>query len=155
MSGDVTYQALKRLSYLPDRDALDNGNVIAGQEWDDIYFGGGNAANLILTNATVNGLVYNASLIVQTTAGNVTMLPTDNVVIVKKTVPEVTTISLPASPSTNQFAVIKDGDGTANVYNITIDGNGNLIDGGATLIIGASRGWNQLIWDGAEWNIIG
>lgn len=50
MSGDVTYQALKRLTWLNNRDASDNGNVIAGQEYDDVYFTGGT-----ITGATVSG----------------------------------------------------------------------------------------------------
>lgn len=41
MSGDVTYQALDRLTYLPHRTALKNGNVIAGQNYYDVYITGG------------------------------------------------------------------------------------------------------------------
>lgn len=41
MSGDVTYQALDRLTFLPSRDDLKNGNVIAGQSYYDVYFTGG------------------------------------------------------------------------------------------------------------------
>lgn len=41
MSGDVTYQALKRLSWLPNRDQAHNGTVIAGQEYTAVYFLGG------------------------------------------------------------------------------------------------------------------
>lgn len=155
MSGDVTYQALKRLSVLPDRDPdYDGGTVIAGQEADDVYFTGGSASNLTLTDCTINGLIYAPSLLVKTTAGNVNMLTTDNIVIVKKITPQITTIYLPASPASPQYVVIKDGAGNANSYNITIDGNGKLIDGGSTLTIGAAYGWNQLIYDGTDWNII-
>lgn len=49
MSGDVTYQALKRLSWLPDRDESDNGSVIAGQEYDNVFINGGEINNVALT----------------------------------------------------------------------------------------------------------
>lgn len=55
MSGDVTYQSLKRLTWLPERDASDNGNVIAGQEYDNVYFNGGAINNATLTNCTIVG----------------------------------------------------------------------------------------------------
>lgn len=55
MSGDVTYQALKRLSWLPERESLDNGNVIAGQEYDNVYFNGGAANNLEVAAAVITG----------------------------------------------------------------------------------------------------
>lgn len=155
MSGDVTYQALKRLSYLPERESLDNGSVVAGQQWDDVYFGGGSASNLTLTNTTINGILYNASLRVITAGSSVTVLTTDNVIVVNKTVGGVTAIVLPPSPSTNQLIIVKDGKGDANTNNITIDGNGKTLDGGATLVIGAPYSWNQLIYNGTEWNIIG
>lgn len=43
MSGDVTLQALKRQTFLQDRDTAGdpNGTVIAGQDYDDVFFTGG------------------------------------------------------------------------------------------------------------------
>lgn len=54
MSGDVTQQALARLSYLPERDGEDNGVMIAGQKYFDVYFTGGQADNLELNSPTIN-----------------------------------------------------------------------------------------------------
>lgn len=155
MSGDVTYQALDRLTYLADRDALKNGNVIAGQPYYDIYFTGGAIANVTLTDCTINGLVTTPSVRVVTGGGDITALNTDNVIVVDKDTGAATTVFLPAVPADSQLLIVKDGKGDANSNNITLDGNGGNIDGGSTLVIGSSYGWNQLIWNGTQWNIIG
>lgn len=154
MSGDTTYQALKRLSYLLERDALDNGSVIAGQDYDNVYFIGGNGQNLILTNCTINGLLYAVSLRVFTASGDTSIITTDNVVIINKITGGATIATLPASPATNQYVVIKDGKGDANTNNITISGNGKDIDGGSSYVIGSSYGALTIIWNGTQWNII-
>lgn len=52
MAGDTTYQALERLSYMPDRDQSANGLVIAGQLYYDVYFRGG----------TINGVAIGGEL---------------------------------------------------------------------------------------------
>lgn len=52
MAGDTTYQALERLTYMPDRDALKNGNVIAGQNYYDIYFTGGSITGVAISGLT-------------------------------------------------------------------------------------------------------
>ena len=48
MSGDTTRQMLTRLTWMPDRDADLNANLIAGQEYDNIYFYGGEIHNVTL-----------------------------------------------------------------------------------------------------------
>lgn len=52
MSGEVNLQSLSRLTWLPDRDAGDNGNLIAAQNYWDVYFSGGAISNVTLTNTT-------------------------------------------------------------------------------------------------------
>lgn len=49
MSGDVTIQSLKRLTYLPERDSADNGDLIAGQNFYDIYFTGGTISGVTIS----------------------------------------------------------------------------------------------------------
>lgn len=56
MSGDTTYQALERLTYMPDREEVDNGTSIAGQKWYDVYFTGGEISNVALTDVAINSL---------------------------------------------------------------------------------------------------
>ena len=53
MSGDTTVQSLKRLTWLPERDSSDNGNLIAGQDYFDVFFSGGEISNVTLTNVTL------------------------------------------------------------------------------------------------------
>lgn len=85
MSGDTTYQALKRLSFLPNRDDSDNGSVLAGQEYDDVYIIGGEVNNVVMdaptiadpaisggtidgatiTNSTFSGLVVDSNFTIQ------------------------------------------------------------------------------------------
>lgn len=57
MSGDTTYQALERLTYMPERDASDNGLVIGGQKYYDVYFTGGYGSNLTLENVEITNPV--------------------------------------------------------------------------------------------------
>ncbi len=51
MAGDVTKGFLKRLSYIDGRPGdYDGGSLIAGQEYYDVYFTGGEIQNVTLTN---------------------------------------------------------------------------------------------------------
>lgn len=51
MSGDVTKGFLKRLSYIDGRPGdYDGGTLIAGQEYYDVYFTGGEISNVTLTD---------------------------------------------------------------------------------------------------------
>jgi len=53
MSSGTTLQALKRLTQLPDRASGDNGDLIAGQNYWDVYFTGGSVSNIDLTDVTI------------------------------------------------------------------------------------------------------
>ena len=102
MSGDVTYQALERLTYLSNRDALKNGLVIAGQPYYDIYFTGGNIIGVTLTDCIINGETTVPNLEVFTGPGDITGTPADYYVIVNKTVGQATTYFMQPTPSENQ-----------------------------------------------------
>lgn len=63
MAGDVTKGFLKRLSYIDGRPGeYDGGTLIAGQEYFDVAFTGGDISNVTLTNVNINGLVLNTPL---------------------------------------------------------------------------------------------
>ena len=64
------------------------------------------------------------------------------------------TVTLPASPSTGDFYIVKDTTGSCNTYNITIQGNGNNIDGSGSLVLNTNYASVSLIFDGAGWNKI-
>lgn len=64
------------------------------------------------------------------------------------------TINLPAAPTANNYVVIKDKKGDAGTFNITIQGNGKLIDGVASILINGNNQAYTLKYDGAAWNLI-
>lgn len=64
------------------------------------------------------------------------------------------TINLPANPTANNYVVIKDKKGDAGTFNITIQGNGKLIDGVASILINGNNQAYTLKYDGAAWNLI-
>ena len=95
------------------------------------------------------------NLRVVTASGNISVLSTDNTIIINKTIAATTTVTLPASPAINQPVTIKDGAGNANTYNITVSGNGNTIDGGNTYVIGGAYGSISMMWTGSFWSVVG
>lgn len=50
--GDLTYQGIKRISWLPERDTAQNGTIIGGQEYDNVEFVGGSISGLNITDPT-------------------------------------------------------------------------------------------------------
>lgn len=155
MSDVVSYGMLKRISWLPNRDAAENGTVIAGQEYDDIEVIGGSISNVILTDVTINGVDTIRNETIVTASGGYAIQPPDYVITVNKTVPEITTVTLPNLPTTSQSYIIKDGAGNAGSFNITLDGNGQTIDGQTTQILNSDYEAAEIIFNGTEWNIIG
>lgn len=153
MSGDVTYQALERLTNMPNRSG-NQGDRIAGQLYYDVEFTGGSISGVTLTDVTINGTITTRTERVITASGPVTVASDDYVITIDKTVPTATTVTLPSVPTTSRSLIIKDGQGQAGANNITISGNGNTIDGSATYVINVSWGAAELIYNGTEWNII-
>lgn len=64
------------------------------------------------------------------------------------------TITLEASPSTGRTISIKDINGVAASSNITIDGNGNNIDGSSTYVISVNYSSITLVFTGSSWGAI-
>lgn len=60
-----------------------------------------------------------------------------------------TTITLPATAVTGKKYTIKN----VGVNTVTIDGNGNNIDGAATYLLSASNQSVELFFDGTNWNV--
>lgn len=63
------------------------------------------------------------------------------------------TINLPGSPIGGKVVIIKDDSGLALINNITIQGNGQNIDGSASAIINTNYGSMRLIYNGTQWNV--
>lgn len=86
-----------------------------------------------------------------TTATSYSVLTTDYIVAVTST-SAARTITLPASPTTNQIFVIKDESGAASINNISIVVSGGAnIDGTATLIINTNYGAVSVYWNGSQY----
>jgi len=67
------------------------------------------------------------------------------------TVTDVVTVKLPASPSAGDNVRVSDVGGNASVKNITIDGNGHTINGGASHVIPSNYGSRDLSYTGSVW----
>ena len=87
-----------------------------------------------------------------TTKVGYSLLDTDFIVVVE-TSKSAVTVKLPAHPVSGQIYVIKDGGGMAGTYNITVDGNGNRIDGENTSVILTNYGARSFcfIGDSGTW----
>lgn len=62
-------------------------------------------------------------------------------------------VNLPVAPSLMQYLELKD-LGAAAAYNITIDGNGNTIDGESSYVISSNLQCLVLRYNGAAWEIV-
>lgn len=149
-----TGEGLERLSWMPDREAGLNGLRIGGQYYYDVELTGGAISNVTLTDVTINGTATARTERVITASGGVTVASDDYVITMNKTVSQITTITLPASPSTSRSIIVKDDKGDAGDFNITLDGNGKNIDGQSTYVIDADYGAVELIYNGTEWNVL-
>jgi hypothetical protein len=63
------------------------------------------------------------------------------------------TVTLPATPSLGDTYEFKDINGTATTNNVTIAGNGNNIDGAATLVMNTNFASFVVTYTGAQWSV--
>lgn len=63
------------------------------------------------------------------------------------------TVELPAAPTPNMRISVKDAYGLAATNNITVDGNGYLIDGAATRTLDEDFAVEEYVFDGTEWAV--
>lgn len=95
----------------------------------------------------VGGQVYHTSV-----GGTRTLTGSDYIVLVDAAP---STITLPASPFLGQLYYIKDSGGNATSPNpVTIEGNGNNIDGNTDVEIRLAYGAFTIVYNGTEWNVL-
>jgi hypothetical protein len=90
---------------------------------------------------------------VVTASGTMTPTLNQSVIVINKTVPAATAVTLPTSPPVGKTYSIIDGAGNANTYNITLSGSAN-IDGSASYVVSTNWGSAALIWNGTIWNVL-
>lgn len=64
------------------------------------------------------------------------------------------TINLPPAPDQGRTVIIKDANGSSVANNITVSGNGNNIDGAASLVINQNYTSITFTYIGSQWSII-
>jgi len=84
-----------------------------------------------------------------------TAAKTDMLISINKTVAGAITINLPNAPWIGERHTIKDAKGDAGSNNITIQGNGALINGSSSATISANYGYRVVEYDGSLWAIVG
>jgi hypothetical protein len=84
---------------------------------------------------------------------NYNILVTDDVIAVGSLSGTIT-IYMPSTPNNGDAYDIKDTLGSAATYNITIDGNGNNIDGVSTYVMTINYQSATLVWTGANWSLL-
>lgn len=150
MASGTTYQALKRLAFLPTRDSLDNGSTIGGQEYDDVYFIGGTIENIAIDGVT--SFIKSREV---TTSGTINQLTTDTAIIVENNASQATTVNLLPSAQKGLAIYVKDGLGNAGTHNITIVPNGiETIDGQVSLVFVYNYQSALLVPISAGWSIL-
>jgi hypothetical protein len=64
------------------------------------------------------------------------------------------TVRLPSPAAEGTVNYVSDNDGQANTNPITVDGNGALIDGSATLVLSTANVEGAFVFDGGQWRRI-
>jgi hypothetical protein len=93
-----------------------------------------------------DGVIQNVIII----TGDYSIELTDTVISVGS-ISGTVNVTLPNNPTVGQTFVIKDGRGNAATHNITINGNGNMIDGASTYIIAVNYESVTAVWDSGMW----
>ena len=91
---------------------------------------------------------------VVTAGASYAVLSTDYYIDIDKTVGSATAVVLPPSPGKGATLIIKDGKGDAGTNQITINGNGNNIDGQATYVMAFNYQSITLIYSGTSWGVV-
>lgn len=105
------------------------------------------------TGAKVQKLDYGAPLVV-VAAGNIAMQPYHKTLLIEKTTPAATQVTLPAVADigVGHWVAIVDSGGDAGGNTITVVGeDSETIDGAANTTITAAYGGVKLMWTGTEW----
>lgn len=97
----------------------------------DIYVGGQRVKLTTVNTSPYTALATDMNLMVDTTAAR--------------------TVNLPATPTAGDAYRVKDSTGTASTNNITVQGNGNNIEGSSSNTISTNFGRIFVVYNGTQW----
>lgn len=96
---------------------------------------------------TIDDVLY------QTAAGNVTVV-NESVVVLAKSTPAATTVTLPAG-TRGRTVIIKDDNGDSSTYPITVSPASGNIDDATSYVIAENRATRTFFYNGTQWNVLG
>lgn len=129
-----------------------------GSDQGTLYLQGNTGVNLTSSTTVVASTITTKFITLQgrrvkvttTTTTPYTVLASDEIVSIG-TIAVPFTINLPASPTTGDTYTIKDANGSAGLFNITVSGNGNNIDGSASILISTNYTEANFVYNGTSW----
>jgi hypothetical protein len=129
--------------------------ILSGGTLDNVTIGNASPGPATFTSLAVTGAIsFNAAFVrnvrIITAAGDVTMVGSDYLIVLNKTIGAATNINLPPSPTAGQSVTIKDGKGDAATNNITIVG---VVDGTTSFVLTQAYQAIDLVYSGTGWLI--
>lgn len=82
-------------------------------------------------------------------------LTTDDYMVSVNTSSDAQTVALLSNPTTGRTFYIVDESGNANTNNITVNGNGQNINGSSTYVINTDYGFVKVVYNGTQYLVIG
>jgi hypothetical protein len=140
---DLSSTAAYRITTLTGGNLILSTSVIVDFIYDS------NSSRWIVAGVAGVGGVYGTTNVTTTTT-NYNVLPSDAVMAVG-TLSGSISITLESAPAIGRTVTVKDANGSASSFNITISGNGHNIDGNTSLVIAQSYGTVQLVYNGSKW----
>jgi hypothetical protein len=128
-----------------DLTVVDEGFLFLATDTGVLYAWNGTALVFIPIGGT------SSSLSVRTVTASDSVLPADYTILSDATTASLT-ISFPAAPGTGRVLNNKKIDASANT--VTLDGNGNDIEGGATVVISTPQLSLETQYDGVAWRVL-
>jgi len=120
----------------------------------DVMVGSAGGDSLLTLNGIQDSIELNGAQIVKSSGVAVSTTVIASQYLILATANNIT-VTLPGAPITDQILVVKDRDGLATpAAPITINGNGNTIDGNSFIRIRRAYGSFTLYYNGTTWNVI-
>lgn len=101
----------------------------------------------------ISNTVLSTNVTIISTGATYICVNTDRYIIVKKTIGSILTVTLPVSPTSGALINLKDGNGQAHSFNITVTSSSGLIDGNANMVMDQPYESLTFLYNGTDWNV--